>query len=183
MGHRALVAYARDDDTFDLHYAHWGRNLASDIIETTPFGGPWDGPDATDVADHFDVTPRVDASRRQPTRVDPVPFARRVTCEEVLAAVETTIESLVVVSPTYEKTTYLVCSLDPGTDGTDLVLVRPDDDPEALRTWFVDAKSRLSGAVANGSVTRDAARVRLRRALARRARIYPPDDASFLRHG
>jgi hypothetical protein len=42
MGHRALVAYERPDETYNLHYTHWGGcnlRLKHEITPETPFGG------------------------------------------------------------------------------------------------------------------------------------------------
>lgn len=42
MGHRALVAYERDNGKYNVHYTHWGAHdleLQLRISETTPFGG------------------------------------------------------------------------------------------------------------------------------------------------
>lgn len=42
MAHRALLAYERDDDTYDLHRSRWGGtdfSLASEITAETPFAG------------------------------------------------------------------------------------------------------------------------------------------------
>ena len=52
MGHRALVAYERGPDTYDVHYSHWGAarlKLKHKISEETPFADGeidrdvWDG--------------------------------------------------------------------------------------------------------------------------------------------
>lgn len=48
MGHRAYIAYERDDDRFNVHYSHWGAHnlsLCSEITEQTPFGGDTDESD------------------------------------------------------------------------------------------------------------------------------------------
>jgi hypothetical protein len=42
MGHRALLAYERPDETYNLHYTHWGGcnlRLKYKITPKTPFGG------------------------------------------------------------------------------------------------------------------------------------------------
>ena len=193
MSHRALVAYRQTDGTFVVRYAHWGRDIAAAVTPATPLGGFTEWPDPAAVADRLDVERRGGADPPVGTRVDPRVLALDVTAEDVLAAVDATLESLVVVSPSYETTTYLVCSLDPsggatgtgvadGTDGADdTVLARPDGDPESLRSWLVEAKSRLSTAVADGDLTPRSASEGLRRALAARATVCPTDDASFLR--
>lgn len=186
MGHRALVAYRDPDGTVDLHYAHWGRNLADHITPATPFGGPaerpWpDDPDAwPDQVLDGDVAGGYEGAT---TRVDPRPLATGVPPEDVGAAVDPAFESLVVVSPTYETATYLVCSLDVHGDGDEVVLARPDADPASVRARFVAIKSQLSAAVAEGRLDEAAARATLRQALAARADPVDPDDASFLRGG
>lgn len=181
MGHRALVAYRQPDWTFTLRYAHWGENLASDIGPEAPLGGPVERPDTTPVADRVDVDPRGGYGPPVVTRVDPRPLATGATAEEVVDAVDAGYESLVVVSQCYEATPYLVCSLEPTPTGTDLAFARPDGDPDSLRSWFVEVKSRISAAVADGSLSREAGRATLRRALSARATVFPTDDASFLR--
>lgn len=179
MGHRALVAYRRSDGSYSLHYAHWGRGLGARITADRPFGGPALDVDLGNVADRVAVEPRTDF--RPPTRVEPRPVAAGVAPAGVLAALDAAYETLVVVSPTYETTTYLVCSLDPTGEGGDLRLVRPEGGREEFRGWFVETKSALSAAVADGSLSREAARTALRRAVADRATVHPADDASFLR--
>lgn len=198
MGHRALVAYRQADGTFTLRYAHWGTDLAAHISPETPFGGvavPGDVvPDLPAVADRLGVDRRGGYQPPVRTRVDPRPLATEQSPEAVLDALDATVESLVVVPPSFEARTYLVCSLAldgnaamtdgeqaNGEDGADLVLARPDGDPVSLRSWFVEAKSDLSAAVAAGAVAPGSARDVLRRALAARATARLGDDASFLR--
>lgn len=181
MGHRALVAYHQADDTFTLRYAHWGVDLGREITPATPLGGPVERPHARSITDPLDVDRTNGYDSPVTTRVDPRPLASGVDAGVIVDAVDPTIESLVVVTPACETVTYLVCSLDPAGGGSGLVLARPDDDPDSLRAWFVEAKSRLSAAVAGGALTREQARATLRRALASHATLYSPDDASFLR--
>lgn len=181
MGHRALVAYRRSDDTFRLHYAHWGRDLAAHVSTAAPLGGPVDRPDGDRLGDLLAGEEFGGYDGRFDTRVDPRPLARDVPPASVGTALDPSFESLVVVSPAYDAATFLVCSPDPSGDAGNLVLARPDDRPESLREWFVDEKSRLSAAVERGTLTRRAARDRLRRGLDARAETHSPDDASFLR--
>ena len=181
MGHRALVAYRQADWTYTVRYAHWGAGLATAITPETPLGGPANPPDTAALADRVGVDPRGGYDPAVTTRVDPRPIDTGAAADDVLGAVEPTDESLVVVSPSYDATAYLVCSLDPTTTGTDPVFADPDDDPDDLRAWFVETKSRLSAAVANDTLSPETARATLRRSLAGRATLYPPDDASFLR--
>ena len=47
MGHRALIAYLRDDGLFDLRYSHWAAadlKLRNEISEETPLGGDYSEP-------------------------------------------------------------------------------------------------------------------------------------------
>lgn len=181
MGHRALVAYRQSDGTFTLRYAHWGENLDAAIGPETPLGGPATGSDADAIADALDIDARDGFDPPRSTRVDPRPLAEGVTADAVVDAVDASFEGLYVVSPAYEVASYLVCSLDPTGSGADLVFADPDGDADALRSWFVDAKSRLSAAVARDALSRESARATLRRALSVQATVYAADDASFLR--
>ncbi|SFR98337.1 hypothetical protein SAMN05216559_2015 [Halomicrobium zhouii] len=183
MGHRALVAYRQPDGTFTLRYAHWGERLDAAIGPTSPLGGPAPPSDTDDVATDLGVERRNGYEPPVTTRVDPRPLDVGVSAVDVLDAVDGSYESLVRVSQSFEATAYLVCSLDPTGVGNDLVLVDPDDDPETLRGWYVETRSRLSAAVADGTLTPESARATLRRALSVQGTLYPPDDASFLRDG
>lgn len=187
MAHRALVAYRRPPDAYALHYAHWGTELADAIGPDAPFGGAREsGGSARAVAERLgvDATGGYD---QPPTRVDSNPLIRRATPEAVLAAVDPSVESLVVVDGDWRARTYLVCQVGFGPadapDGSDFdfVLARPDRDPATLREWVVETRSALDAAVARGALTPGAARAAFRRALAARAAVYPADDASFLR--
>jgi len=93
MGHRALIAYERPDGLYNCHYSHWGAlhlRLKKEITHETPFGGPdvnteaahelfvqliEDAPDPA--LDSLDV-------EGLDTTVDPVPFARGLSLEEVI---------------------------------------------------------------------------------------------------
>ncbi|NLV08868.1 hypothetical protein GOC74_02830 [Halomicrobium mukohataei] len=181
MAHRALVAYW-DGDGYRLHYAHWGTGLAAAITPETPFGGRRDRsrvPPVPDrIANQFDL-----ASSRDDavvTRVDPRPLARQLAPADVLAAVDPTIEALVVVGPADETSTYLVCPL--GLDGGEpLAVAGPTADEERLRQTLITAKDRLSELVDAGALSPERARRALWETLARLAPLYPIDDASFLR--
>lgn len=182
MGHRALVVYRQPDGTVRLHYCHWGQGLSNHISPATPFGGPADPSDAARFESLLGVEGFGGYDDRFDTRVDPRPLASDVSPDAVEAALDASFESLVVVSPVYDSRTFLVCSLDTMSEGSDsdVVLAHPDGDPDSLRSWFVEAKSRLAARVASGTLTRQAARATLRRALAFRATVSPPDDAPFL---
>lgn len=203
MGHRALVAYRRDDGRYSLHYAHWGGDLGRRIGPDAPFGGRErrsPSPDALGRSG-VDVDPEGGhlADRdRPPTAVDPRPRIAAADPETVLGAVDPSIEWLVAVTPAYRTRTYAVCPIafdaavpDAGTDGAaprepgeasadDYRLVGPEGDPGVFREWFVDRRSRLWAAVADGALDRDRARSALLAALARRGTVHAPDDPAVL---
>jgi len=181
MAHRALVAY-RDGDRYRLHYAHWGREVAEAITPTTPFGGPADGrrqhPLPGAVAERFGLDPG--SGYTSGTRVDPRPLATGIAPASVLAAVDDTIESLVVVDPAFECRTYVVCPL--GVDGGGpLVLVGATDETATIRRTLRTVKERLGERVDAGRLSPERARDAVRRTLERHAPVRPLDDASFLR--
>ncbi len=184
MAHRALVAYRRSPDAYALHYAHWGTGLADAIGPDAPFGGVRESVDSTSaVAERLDVDPSR-GYEHPPTRVDPRPLLRRATPEAVLAAVDRSVETLVVVDCDWQTRTYLVCPVGFGSvdaPAANFVLARPDRTPAELRDWIVEARSALDAAVARDAIEPGAARAALRRALGARATVYPADDASFLR--
>lgn len=228
MAHRTLVAYRRGDDSFRLHYAHRGRALGRRIALESPLGGVAAGAPASirEVLDEVDVDVRGGraaqardsgdegrSDRPDPTAVDPRPIRRDADAAAVLAALDATVETLVVVSPAYRTTTYRRFPVsfpvlpeavgdrhekdrddqddrwqNHGDDengqcenGQEFVLAAPHGDPDDLWSWFVAVRSRLATAFARGSLTGETARSVLRRALARRADVHDPDDASFLR--
>jgi hypothetical protein len=183
MAHRALVAY-RDGDGYHLHYAHWGRKVAEAITPATPFGGPVDGrrrqslPGA--VAERFGLDPG--SGDTSETVVDPRPLATGIATADVLAAVDHTIELLVVVEPGFECRTYAVCPL--GVDGGGpLVLAGPTDEAATIRRTLRTGKERLGERVDAGRLSPERARDAVRRALGRHAPVHSLDDASFLRSG
>lgn len=188
MAHRALVAY-RDGDRYTLHYAHWGDGLTGTITSETPFGGPVDcqrrgsepptghvAPDS--LAEQLDLAQS--DGYAGPTRVDPRPLARDIDPERVLAAIDSTVESLVVVEPDFETGTYAVCQL--GINGGEpLVLAGPLDDEVTVRRTLRTVKERLGERVDRGGLDAATARRVVRRTLERTAPVHAPDDASFLR--
>jgi hypothetical protein len=180
MAHRALVAY-REGDRYRLHYAHWSDGLGDAITPWTPFGGPTPAEAAgvpAALADRLDV----DVHHRYgaEARVDPRALATDCEPAAVLAAVDDSLDSVVVVGPDFTTRTFFVCSL--GVDGGEpLVLAGPTDDPGALRQALVTAKERLGRRVDAGDLSAARARRALRATLARRVPVSPPDDASFLR--
>lgn len=182
MGHLALVAYRRGDGSIRLHRAHRGADLHRRIGPQAPFGGP-------DPAD----------PRR--TVVDPKPVRCGADPADVLAAVDRTIELLVVVTPALDAATYLVCPIhfpvldDAATnrhgeatdhdheEATDPALrfVEGDGDPAPFRAWFVALRSHLSTAVGRDALAPATARRVLDAALAARGTVHGPDDPSFIR--
>lgn len=176
MAHRALVAY-RDGERFHLHYAHWGAQLATAITPTTPLGGRADRrvPPPDRLAEQLDR----ERGYASATRVDPRPLARDLAPTDVLAAVDDSIESLVVVEPEYETRTYHVCSLDVDGDGP-LVLAGPTDAEHRLRQTLVTVKDRLGERVDGGDLDPELARRVVRHTLATQVPVHPLDDASFL---
>lgn len=67
MGHRALVAYKRDNEQYDTYYTHWGANglkLTHEIGSDTPFGDGYvdrdEGPVAEDTSLYHVVTEELD---------------------------------------------------------------------------------------------------------------------------
>jgi len=117
MGHRALVAYERPDETYNLHYSHWGAmelRLKHAIDAKTPFGG-------SSVNDSWVNTvygrlqaatqphlPEVDGEQRPELDVDPEPWAVGITLDEVLSEHLDYLghEALFVVDRTFDVTAY-----------------------------------------------------------------------------
>lgn len=111
MGHRALLAYERDDRGYDVRYSHWGGDLdlRASITGATPFGR------------------RPPGSHGDPP-VDPVPIAvARTLADVVTDHLDVLVhEALYVVSTDYEVTEYRVLPfLVPTADG----LVEGPDGP------------------------------------------------------
>ncbi|WP_435062824.1 DUF6735 family protein [Halobaculum sp. EA56] len=89
MGHRALVAYERPDDTYNLHYTHWGGcnlRLKHRITEATPFGEEYDG--SREIYEELGTAASTyipEEHRHKQTEVRLEPTAVGVTIEEALA--------------------------------------------------------------------------------------------------
>ncbi|WP_049928507.1 DUF6735 family protein [Halopiger goleimassiliensis] len=141
MGHRALVAYRRPDDRYDLRYSHWGGedpSLAGRIDAHTPLA---DG--------------AVDAS----------PLAESISFDGVLTRYldPCTYELLYVVAPdaAYAADVYRVCWLEwadrPGTDRGVVVETTPERD-RALEAWTRATKTTLADVVDMGRLSENAAR-------------------------
>lgn len=94
MGHRALIAYERPDETYNLHYSHWGGlnlRLRHAITKTTPFGEREPENTWTErIYEHLQTAsdpelPDVDDDERPWTDVDPEPLELRLSLEEILS--------------------------------------------------------------------------------------------------
>lgn len=151
MAHRALVAYRRRDGRFDVHTSRWGGDrLATAIGSGRPFGTP-------------------------PVSVDRDPLATGLAPDAVLTALDPVHETLVAVSPRYEATPYLSCSMALDGLGSPMLARTTPADATALRHWWVAAKSQVTAATDRGELDPVEARVALRDALARRARsVHDP---------
>jgi len=118
MGHRALVAYERTDDNYNLHYSHWGASnlrLKHAITEATPYGGdiPAQWTRSTHEAltageDVERVKQRLDVEGNCPTDIEPVPQATNVTFEKAITNYLDflTHEAFYVVDREFEVTAY-----------------------------------------------------------------------------
>lgn len=191
MGHRAVVAYRTGDESLRLHYAHWGGGLADRIDADAPFGGIADAPVPAERAADLEIDPAAGYDPPTATAVDPRPLATDVDPADAARAVDETVETVVVVSPSFHAETYLVCPLglggsvaeiDDRTDAADgrgdLVLAGPTDDPASLRRWYLEAASGLDRAVDGGDVPPEVARRILLSGLERRAAaVVTPREA------
>lgn len=154
VGHRALVAYERDADRYDLHYSHWGAHdwrLATAIAPDRPFGRP--------ASEHSGET----------AAVDPAPLATGCAFDAILNEHLDfqRYEAFFLVSDAFAVTPWLVCWLGlPGVDGDrpgdgDIVEVDADavrTDGEHLRGWFAGTKETVSAMVDRGILDATAAR-------------------------
>ncbi|WP_136716470.1 DUF6735 family protein [Halorientalis salina] len=161
VGHRALVAYERDRDRYDLHYSHWGAHdwrLATAIRPDQPFGRP--------ESEH----------RGETTAVDPAPLATDCSFDAVLDEHLDFqgYEAFVSVSESFEVTSWLVCWFGlPGVDSDrprDGAIVSVDTgavrlDGERLRSRFAGAKETVGAMVDRGDIDPETARASLARAV------------------
>ena len=144
MGHRALVAYERDRDRYDLHYSHWGAHrwhLATAITPEQPYGRP------------------ASEGSGKTTAVDPAPLATGCSFDEVLAEHLDfqQYEACYRVTESFAVEPWLVCWFGiPGVDGNRpgdgaLLAVDPESvrtDGERLRAWYADVKETTCELVA-----------------------------------
>ncbi|WP_276270679.1 hypothetical protein [Haloarcula litorea] len=111
-------------------------------------------------------------------RADARPLETGLAATAVLAELDATYDLLVVTDGRERR--YCVCWLDPDLDDVDDVAFARTDDPDTLRDWWTQAKSRACDARARGVDARTV-RASLLAALRRRADAVHVDDASFLR--
>jgi hypothetical protein len=119
MGHRALIAYERPDESYNCHYSHWGAmnlRLKHAITADTPFGGPdhdlgWEcellDELLTSIADQ-DIGGDLPEEDHPDTLVDPRPRTTGVTFEEIITDQLDYLhhEAFYVVSTEFEVTAY-----------------------------------------------------------------------------
>lgn len=150
MGHRALLAYERPDETYNLHYTHWGGcnlRLKYKITPKTPFGGndlsnPWtqrtyehlqhaDGADLPSPEDETEDVPETD--------VEVEPRAVGISLDEVITEhLDYHMhEAFYVVSPEFDVTAYRTFWLGFSSDA-DSVTQSPSVGHGALLTvrWY-----------------------------------------------
>lgn len=172
VGHRAIVAYERDDGAFDLHYSHWGALDGPSVAADRP--GRNDGHVPERCARHLfdrlgvaadDFQGRLGRSNR--SAVDPEPLAAGVDFETVIDEhLDVSLhEALFVVSRSETVRPFLVLSLDvePVSRGEQGVLVELDPEAyaaevERFRGWIDGSRAVLAAAVDRGLVDEPAAR-------------------------
>ncbi|MFC4447481.1 DUF6735 family protein [Halorussus aquaticus] len=121
MGHRALVAYERPDELYNLHYSHNGGlhlRLKRELTSRTPFGGKETNSrqelltellESTDSTDSI-VEAFLGADDRPQTAVDVKPKTTRLTKDEILTEYlnYADTEAFYVVSSEFDVTAYRV---------------------------------------------------------------------------
>lgn len=144
MGHRAIVAYRREDESYDLHYSHWGSEeplLECRISSETPYAG----------------------SAVDPSRFEAVASIERLLAEHLDPCLY---ESLYVVSREYEVTPYRVCWLEwegkPSVrterDRGAIVERSPTCIEREIRIWLRATKTVLYDLVEMSALSRELAR-------------------------
>lgn len=118
MGHRALVAYQREDELYTLHYSHWGAQhlrLKHEIAKETPFGGEvrhnlWASMaiDALQAGNREHLEHLLDQAERPETSVRVEPMATGLTVDEIVSERLDYLryEAFCVVSTEFEVTAY-----------------------------------------------------------------------------
>jgi hypothetical protein len=108
------------------------------------------------------------------------PLGNDWTASAVLAAIDATYDQLVVLDGPVR--TYAVCWLDPTLSDLDDIVLARTDDPDALRTWWVDRKDEACRALdSEGCDPATVRRVLLASLRNRASSVHCCDDASFLR--
>jgi len=169
MSERALVAYERPDDRYNLHYAHWATDdFADRLAPATPFGGAdpraeWAAALLRDLLTATDTDLDGAATGRVPdgaeTAVDPRPLAVAVPWGRLPGHVDFGVhEALYVVDRSFAVAPYLAVPFDlaphadaigrasvaPGCGG---VLVPVEGSLDALRERAAGAREALGAAV------------------------------------
>lgn len=148
MGHRALLAYERDDENYDLHRSHWGGAsfaLAKAISEADPFAT------ATETA------------------VDSEPIDTNLEIAEILSDHLDFLhhEAFYRVTADYEATPFHVCWLGLEADCETVersetvgngVVVAAEPPDDYFRGWFRGTKSAVGEVVDRGLFAPDDAR-------------------------
>lgn len=187
MGHRALVVYERPDETYNLHYTHWGGcnlRLKHEITPETPFGG--DTKNDSQIQRVYESLQHADDSGRpnfdqQPT-ADPAvelePRAVAITLEEAITEhLDYQMhEAFYVVSLSFDVTAYRTFWLGFSSDAESvtrspsvghgvLCTVRWHDGKPVgdgyLRGWFDGTKRLLGERIDRGLATESQAVTRL----------------------
>lgn len=209
MGHRTLVAYEREDGTYNVHYSHWGGSpdlpLYDGITKTAPFGGDDLEPEfvtgllaaLNDGFEDMEVAGYL-ADSQQTTAVEPEPEAVGVELGEVAEDMLDFLhhEAFYVVNRVFEVEPFRTWRLIPPEGGEPFerdvgngVLVRPamgeDGRPRSL-THHEAKYSGYSGAarsiMAANVMDRDAANtwlIRVARTIADEANYYIPPFSPF----
>lgn len=129
MGHRALIAYERDDGQYNVHYSHWGGDsrlrLREKITEATPFGGDEEEPAFVNammaaLSEDFggEISGRL-AEASPDTAVDPEPTDVGVGIEEIVNEILDFLhhEAFYVVDRDFDVRAFRTWRLHPPEDG------------------------------------------------------------------
>ncbi|WP_137288595.1 DUF6735 family protein [Natronorubrum halophilum] len=166
MGHRALVAYRRPDQRYDLRYSHWGGedvSFADRISAETPL--------ADGAIDANLLAGPITRERILGEHLDPC-------IHEVLYLVEPGAD--------YRVSAYRVCWLEWG-DGRDggrgaIIAVDSTAADRTVRTWFRATKTALADIIEMGALSRRAAQAYLEARVCEDedGTVYTYDDADGL---
>ena len=176
MGHRAVVAYERDDGLFDVRYSHWGSHdlkLRNDIAEETPLGGDAEEYEPefitamlAELEEHIDeADDDVEVSgalvgKQDSTPVEPEVEAKGITIAEVCEYVDESnfhAEAMYVVTREFDVRAFKPLYVP--FDGRGSLLVEPrwvGEDPVSNdfdRGWFKGMVSELATFVDDGVLT------------------------------